>query len=156
MFSAGCNGLSQNIGPLLYRAQGRYNTQPRMAKATSMSVLNRLAHPLMGYDSMGALAPKARKRRQESVERVSQTLNRPGNICCLGPVKATNTVDSMTAVLVHTCNRGCFSNNGVNTGTFVHSSKIQGAVLVRRRFSVGGVSREQNIVHFRCIRIDRL
>lgn len=43
-----------------------------------MSVLSRLADPLMGYDSMGALAPKARKRRQESAERVSQTLNSPG------------------------------------------------------------------------------
>lgn len=53
--------------------QGRYKTRPRMAKATSMSVLNRLSHPLMGYDTVGALAPKARKRRQESVERVRKT-----------------------------------------------------------------------------------
>ena len=39
-----------------------------------MSVLERLAHPLMGYDSREALAPKARRLRQESVERVSRGL----------------------------------------------------------------------------------
>eukprot|EP00903_Cladosiphon_okamuranus_P012153 g11401.t1 len=62
--------IQPRVDPTMTVLKGRYNTQPRMAKATSMSVLNRLAHPLMGYDSIGALAPKARKRRQESVERL--------------------------------------------------------------------------------------
>lgn len=43
-----------------------------------MSALHRLAHPLIGYDSIQALAPKARRRRQESVERVSQRCNQSG------------------------------------------------------------------------------
>lgn len=37
-----------------------------------MSALHRLADPLIGYDSMEALAPKVRRRRQESIERVSR------------------------------------------------------------------------------------
>ncbi|CBJ30352.1 hypothetical protein Esi_0187_0053 [Ectocarpus siliculosus] len=49
--------------------KGRYKTQPRIAKSTSMSALHRLADPLMGYDSIEALAPKERTLRRESVER---------------------------------------------------------------------------------------
>lgn len=52
--------------------QGRYNTQPRVAKAISFRALHRLSHPLMGYDSMAALEPKARRQRQTSVEWVSE------------------------------------------------------------------------------------
>lgn len=58
-----------------FPTQGRYKTQPRVPKSTSMTALHRLAHPLIGYDSMKALAPKARKRRQESVERVRHDCN---------------------------------------------------------------------------------
>lgn len=64
----GCNLFSFPMFPI----QGRYKTQPRAPKATSMSAIHRLAHPLKGHDSIEALAPNARKRRQESVERVSQ------------------------------------------------------------------------------------
>lgn len=52
--------------------QGRYKTHPRAARSASMSALRRLAHPLIGYDSMEALAPNVRRRRQESIEQVSQ------------------------------------------------------------------------------------
>lgn len=37
-----------------------------------MGALHRLADPLIGYDSIEALAPKERTLRRESVERVSQ------------------------------------------------------------------------------------
>lgn len=46
-----------------------------------MSALHRLADPLMGYDSVEALAPKERTLRRESVERVSQD-SRVCNECC--------------------------------------------------------------------------
>lgn len=35
-----------------------------------MNALHRLADPLTGHDSMQALDPEARKRRQENVQRV--------------------------------------------------------------------------------------
>ncbi|CAM9092847.1 unnamed protein product [Hapterophycus canaliculatus] len=55
--------------PTMTVLKGRYKTHPRAAKSASMSALHRLAHPLIGYDSMEALPPKIRRKRQESIER---------------------------------------------------------------------------------------
>lgn len=43
-----------------------------------MSALHRLADPLTGHDSMEALAPQARRRREERIKRVSPTGGRRG------------------------------------------------------------------------------
>ncbi|CAN0207366.1 unnamed protein product [Ectocarpus sp. 4 AP-2014] len=61
--------IRPRVDPTMRVLKGRYKTQPRIAKSTSMSALYRLADPLMGYDSVEALAPKERTLRRESVER---------------------------------------------------------------------------------------
>ncbi|CAM9636141.1 unnamed protein product [Ectocarpus sp. 8 AP-2014] len=61
--------IRPRVDPTMRVLKGRYKTQPRIAKSTSMSALHRLADPLMGYDSIEALAPKERTLRRESVER---------------------------------------------------------------------------------------
>ncbi|CAM9738400.1 unnamed protein product [Scytosiphon promiscuus] len=68
--------------PTMAVLKGRYKTHPRVAKSASMSALHRLAHPLIGYDSMEALAPKARRRRQESVERILGRALSDGRTMC--------------------------------------------------------------------------
>ncbi|CAN0427951.1 unnamed protein product [Ectocarpus sp. 12 AP-2014] len=61
--------IRPRVDPTMRVLKGRYKTQPRIAKSTSMSALHRLADPLMGYDSVEALALKERTLRRESVER---------------------------------------------------------------------------------------
>lgn len=67
---AGATATAEPV-PNTVISQGRYKTKPSAKRAASTSALHRLADPLTGHDSMEALTPEARRRRQESVQRVS-------------------------------------------------------------------------------------
>lgn len=92
-----------------------------------MSALHRLAHPLIGYDSVEALPPKARKRRQESAERVStnfsplsQELSSVGSIPrSLSSVVCAERRKSRT---MHACPNG-FPTTVFNSSSKKHWSK---------------------------------
>ncbi|CAN0010308.1 unnamed protein product [Ectocarpus sp. 6 AP-2014] len=131
--------IRSRVDPTMRVLKGRYKTQPRIAKSTSMSALHRLADPLMGYDSIEALAPKERTLRRESVERrLGQALasENPGGqgrlLNTIRPSRTNNTV-------LGTCSSGGSIPHQTPMAISVNAVSLQD----RRQRSIGSTAVQQ-------------
>ncbi|CAM9315429.1 unnamed protein product [Ectocarpus sp. 13 AM-2016] len=133
--------IRPRVDPTMRVLKGRYKTQPRIAKSISMSALHRLADPLMGYDSVEALAPKERTLRREYVERrLGQALasGNPG-----GQGRLLNTTRPSPSRPNNTVLGRCSSDRSIPHQTPIAISVNTVSLQDRRQRSIGSTAVQQ-------------